>query len=237
VTAEPQGNAMTTTTPSAAISWSGGKDGCLALLHAREAGVAVTTYVTACDPGGDTRGHRLPRALVAAQVQALGGRWWPLEAGFADYGERFDATLRALRACGHTQMVFGDIDLQAHRDWLEPRCRAAGIEALFPLWGLARAEVARQIIARGIRARLVVVDARRLDASFCGADYDAALLARLPADVCPCGEGGEFHTFVGDAPGFAAPLRVVAGPVRELAAAPKLAPTPQWVQALRLAPQ
>jgi uncharacterized protein (TIGR00290 family) len=228
---------MTMSSPLAAISWSGGKDACLALLLAREAGVPVSTFVTACDPGGDVRAHRLPRALVAAQVQALGGRWWPLEAGVADYGERFDATLRALRECGHTQMVFGDIDLQAHRDWLEPRCRAAGIEPLFPLWGIARAEVARQILARDIRARLVVVDARRLDASFCGADYDAALLARLPSSVCPCGEGGEFHSFVCDAPGFAAPLRVLAGPVRAATAAPPLAPTPQWVQTLQLAPE
>jgi len=219
--------------PAAAISWSGGKDACLALLHARAAGVPVSTYVTACEPGGATLAHALPRALVAAQVQALGGRWWPLEAGGADYGERFDATLHALRECGHTQMVFGDIDLQAHRDWLEPRCRAAGIAALFPLWGLARAEVARQILARGIRARLVVVDSRWLDASYCGAEYDAALLARLPAGVCPCGEGGEFHSFVWDAPGFAAPLRLVAGPVRALAAAASRAPALRWVQTLQ----
>jgi len=220
----------TSTARAAAISWSGGKDACLALLHARAAGVPVATFVTACEPGGDTLGHALPRALVAAQVQALGGRWWPMAAGAADYAERFDATLHALRGCGHTQMVFGDIDLQAHRDWLEPRCRAAGIEALFPLWGLARAEVARQILARGIRARLVVVDAQRLPASFCGADYDAALLARLPAGVCPCGEDGEFHSFVWDAPGFAAPLRLAATPVRRVAAKPPLAPTPLWVQ-------
>ncbi len=107
---------------------------------------------------------------------------------------------------------------------------------MFPLWGIARAEVARRILARGIRARLVVVDAQRLDASFCGADYDAALLARLPAGVCPCGEDGEFHSFVCDAPGFAAPLRVLAGPVRAVSAAAPLAPTPLWVQALQLAP-
>ena len=225
---------MSTTAARAAISWSGGKDACLALLLARDAGVPVSTFVTACEPDGDTRGHLLPRALVAAQVQALGGHWRPMVTDVADYGERFDAMLHALRESGHTQMVFGDIDLQAHRDWLEPRCRAAGLRARFPLWGLGRAEVARRIIASGIRARLVVVDAQRLDASYCGAEYDATLLARLPAGVCPCGEGGEFHTFVWYAPGFAAPLRLDTAPVRQLAAPPPQAPRPLWVQTLQL---
>ena len=122
-------------------------------------------------------------------------------------------------------MVFGDIDLQAHRDWLEPACARAGLAAVFPLWGGARAKLAGEIVARGIRAMLVCVDARRLDAAFCGLDYDAALLARLPAGVCPCGEEGEFHTFVWDGPGFAAPLALRRAGRRTVASRPPLAPT------------
>ena len=76
-----------------------------------------------------------------------------------------------------------------------------------------------------MRARVVCVDTRWLDASFCGADYDAAFLARLPAGVCPCGEDGEFHTFVTGGPGFAQPLRVVDGPQRRVASQPPFAPT------------
>ena len=106
----------------AAISWSAGKDSCLALLRARETGYAVETFVTMFDPNGTSKSHALPRELVAAQVAALGGRWQPAVAGLDDYGAVFDAQLAALRATGHTQMVFGDIDLQAHRDWLEPAC-------------------------------------------------------------------------------------------------------------------
>jgi diphthine-ammonia ligase len=122
-------------------------------------------------------------------------------------------------------MIFGDIDLQAHRDWLAPACERAGLVALFPLWGASRHALARELVARGVQARVVCVDTRHLDASFCGAAYDEAFLARLPAGVCPCGEDGEFHTFVTGGPGFAAPLRVVAGPQRRVASQPPFAPT------------
>ncbi|HRO61435.1 MAG TPA: adenosine nucleotide hydrolase [Burkholderiaceae bacterium] len=209
----------------AAISWSAGKDACLALLRAREQGQRVDTFVTMLDPDGSSKSHALPRELVAAQVAALGGRWQPAVAGPQDYGAIFDAQLAALRASGHTRMIFGDIDLQAHRDWLEAACARAGLEPMFPLWGSARLDVAHEIIARGIRARIVCVDTRWLDASFCGVDYDASLLARLPAGVCCCGENGEFHTFVGDAPGFVQPLRLTPGRARRVASEPPLAPT------------
>lgn len=209
----------------AAISWSAGKDSCLALLRARDAGLDVRSFLTMLDPGGLSKSHALPRELIAAQVQALGGKWWPAEAGPGEYAQVFATQLRALRDAGHSHVVFGDIDLQAHRDWLEPACAAAGLQAVFPLWGLARSAVAAEVIARGIRAQLVCVDTRWLDDSFCGAEYDAALLARLPAGVCPAGEGGEFHSFVWDAPGFAERLAVKRGPLRRVASTPPLSPT------------
>lgn len=209
----------------AAISWSAGKDSCLALLRAREAGHAVDTFLTMMEPEGFSKSHALPPTLIEAQVKALGGRWQAAAAGPGEYGRVFDAQLQSLRESGHTLMVFGDIDLQAHRDWLEPACARAGLQALFPLWGEARSAIAREIIARGIRARLVCVDTRWLTADFCGTEYDAELLARLPAGVCPCGEGGEFHTFVWDGPGFAAPLRLTPGAQRHVASQPPLAPT------------
>lgn len=212
--------------PRAALSWSGGKDGCLAWLRAREQGLAVDTFVTLCEAGGASLSHALPRAWLARQVAACGVAWRPVDVAHraGAYAEAFDATLAQLAAEGHTHMVFGDIDLAAHRDWLEPRCRAAGLAAVFPLWGEPRAALAREVIARGIAARVVAVDLGRLDASFCGAAYDAALLARLPAGVCPCGEDGEFHTAVTAAPGFAAPLPLRDRGVRLVDAAPPLAP-------------
>lgn len=216
--------------PVAAISWSAGKDSCLALLRAREAGFDVRSFVTMCEPDGTSKSHALPPELVAAQVAALGGSWRSVHVLPGRYAAGFAAALDALRAAGHTHVIFGDIDLQAHRDWLEPACHRAGLRAVFPLWMQPRAALAQEILARGIRAQIVCADARWLDASFCGAAYDAAFLARLPAGVCPCGEEGEFHSFVWDAPGFAAPLALQAGPVRAVASAPPLSPTTLWMQ-------
>ena len=211
--------------PRCAISWSAGKDSWLALLRAREQGLAVDTFVTMCDEDGASKSHALPPDLVEAQVRALGGTPVGVRVPPGQYAARFDACLRDLVATGHTHMVFGDIDLQAHRDWLAPACERAGLVALFPLWGESRGALARELVARGVQARVVCVDTRHLDASFCGAAYDAAFLARLPASVCPCGEDGEFHTFVTGGPGFAAPLNVVVGPQRRVASQPPFAPT------------
>ena len=219
-----------------AISWSAGKDSWLALTRAREQGLAVTTFVTMCDEDGTSKSHALPPELVDAQVRALGGTPVSVSVPQGEYAARFDACLRELAASGHTHMVFGDIDLQAHRDWLAPACERAGLVALFPLWDESRDALACELLARGVRARVVCVDTRWLDASFCGADYDAAFLARLPAGVCPCGEDGEFHTFVTGGPGFAPPLRVIDGAQRRVASQPPFAPTEFVFQTLSPAP-
>ncbi len=223
------------TTPKAAVSWSGGKDCCLAWLRVREQGLAVTTFVTMCELDGTSKAHGLSADLVAAQVAAFGVDWMPVRVPPGEYLQSFDAALQRLRESGHTHVVFGDIDLQAHRDWLEPACAKAGLQALFPLWGQARAALAAEVLARGIRARLVAVDLRWLDASFAGARYDAALLARLPAGVCSCGEEGEFHTFVHEAPGMSAPLAIREGACRQVASRPPFTPTVHVFQEFRLA--
>ena len=225
---------MTTTTKTA-ISWSAGKDSCLALLRAREAGLDVTTFLTMLDPDGLSKSHALAGELVREQVRQLGGHWQPVVAGPGEYGKVFADQLRSLREAGHTHMVFGDIDLQAHRDWIEPQCTAAGLVPVFPLWHCPRGELAQEVLSRGIEAILVCVDTRWLDASFCGASYDAQLLERLPEGVCPCGEDGEFHTFVWNAPGFERPVEVRRQRQRTVASQPPLAPTTLVFQDLELA--
>lgn len=226
---------MQAVTPLCAISWSAGKDSWLALTRAREQGLAVTTFVTMCDADGTSKSHALPPELIAAQVRALGGEPMSVRVPPGEYAARFDATLRALAGTGHTHMIFGDIDLQPHRDWLVPACERAGLVPLWPLWGESRAALARELVARGVQARVVCVDTRWLAASFCGAAFDAGFLARLPAGVCPCGEDGEFHTVVTGGPGFAAPLRVAEGLQRRVASTPPFAPTEFVFQDLTLA--
>jgi len=220
---------------TAAISWSAGKDSCLAWLLAREQGIEVRSFLTMCEPDGTSKSHALAPELIAAQVNAIGGDWRQACVPAGEYARVFDAELARLVDTGHTHLVFGDIDLAAHRDWLEPACARAGLVAVFPLWGLARAEVARLILVRGIRARLVCVDTRWLPAAFCGRDYDAGLLADLPTGVCPCGEGGEFHTFVFDAPGFARPLALINGAQCVVTAQPPMPPVELVMQSLALA--
>ncbi len=214
--------------PRAALSWSAGKDGCLAWLRAHEQGLAVSTFVTMCEADGPSLSHALPRAWLARQVAACGVAWRAVDVPRGrpgGYAAAFDRVLVELHRDGYTQMVFGDIDLAAHRDWIAPRCEAAGLVPLFPLWGERRAALAEEVIARGIEARLVAVDTGRLDVAFCGARYDRALLARLPHGVCPCGEDGEFHTAVTFAPGMshAVPLRDRG--IELIDSAPPLAPT------------
>ena len=218
-----------------AISWSAGKDSWLALARAREQGLRVATFVTMCDADGASKSHALAPELVDAQVRALGGAPVSVRVAPGEYAQRFDAALRDLAAAGHTHMIFGDIDLQAHRDWLAPACERAGLVPLFPLWGESRAALARELVTRGVQARVVCVDTRCLAASFCGAAYDAEFLARLPAGVCPCGEDGEFHTFVTGGPGFAHAVPVIDGPQRRVASQPPFAPTEFVFQALSLA--
>lgn len=223
----------------AAISWSAGKDSCLALLRARDSGLQVTDFLTMCEADGRSKSHALAPDIIAAQVQGLGGQWWPVRVPDGDpgaYARCFDDALQRLRAAGCTHIVFGDIDLKAHRDWIEPRCVAAGLAPVFPLWGEARAALAREVLDRGIRARLVCVDSTKLDDGFCGRDYDAALLADLPDSVCPCGEDGEFHTVVHDAPGMQAPLALERTALHRLPPQPALRGTPQVLEELRLLP-
>ena len=216
------------TAPRAALSWSAGKDGCLAWLRARERSIEVSTFVTMCDGEGPSLSHALPREWLARQVAACGVAWRAVDVQRGSpggYAAAFERTLADLRRDGHTHLVFGDIDLAAHRDWIAPRCEAAGLVPLFPLWGERRAALAREVLARGIQARLVAVDTGRLDAAFCGESYDAALLARLPPGVCPCGEDGEFHTAVTDAPGMAHAVPLTDRGVEVAASLPPLSPT------------
>ena len=217
-----------------AISWSGGKDCCLALIRARAAGLNVTTFLTMCEEDGLSKSHALSPALIEAQVVRLGGEWVSVRVPAGRYGAAFAGALASLVATGHTRMVFGDIDLQAHREWLEPACARAGLEAVFPLWGAARRALSDEILERGLRACVVGVDTARLDADWCGVEYTRTFIRALPPGVCPVGEDGEFHTFVFDAPGMSSPVLFTRGERRLVASAPPLSPTRLAFQCLRL---
>jgi diphthine-ammonia ligase len=197
-----------------AVSWSGGKDSMLALVRTRGTAAEPPLLVTMFDQAGASRSHALPEVLLRAQAAALGAEWLAVAAPPDGYARAFDDALHAVRDRGIERMVFGDIDLQAHRDWIESACARAGVAPWFALWGEARAALAHEILARGIRACVVCVDRGRLGEAWCGRAYDHDFIASLPPGVCPCGEDGEFHTFVHDGPGFRAPLPILLDGVR-----------------------
>jgi len=203
---DPQKSAATgeqTATAHSLCSFSGVKDSCLALWVAKRRGYNVRTLLVMFDESGKgVRSHAIPLALMQQQAQALGCDLMACNASWKSYEEVFIGALRELRSRGHRYAIFGDIDLQAHRDWEEKVCRAADIEAVLPLWQNDRLQLADEVVAAGFRAIVVCTDSRYLGSEFCGREYDARFIADLPPGVDACGENGEFHTFVYDGPSF-----------------------------------
>jgi uncharacterized protein (TIGR00290 family) len=200
-----------------ALSWSGGKDSSLALWVLREElgiePVALLTTVT--EDYGRVSMHGVRRELLRAQAEATGV---PLvEVGIpaacvnAVYEERMAAALAAPPLDAAATMAFADLFLEEIRAYREERLGSIGRGAIFPLWGRDTARLARRFVEAGFEATLVCVDPSQLDRSFAGRRFDSSLLADLPASVDPCGENGEFHTFVHAGPIFERPFAVEVG--------------------------
>jgi uncharacterized protein (TIGR00290 family) len=207
------------TPPRALLSWSGGKDSALALHRLRETGaVRVDGLLTTVTDAYDRVSmHGVRRALLDAQAAALGLplRTVRIPPGCSnhEYEARTGAALAAWAGDGGGAVAFGDLFLEEIRAYRERLLTPHALAPVFPLWGEDTAALARRFVALGFRAVLVCVDPRQLDARFAGRAYDDALLEELPTGVDPCGENGEFHTFVHDGPVFRAPVPVTPGEV------------------------
>ena len=189
-------------------SWSGGKDSCLALNRARQNGFDVKFLLTMFDETEDrSRSHAVPSALIQAQADALDIKLVTARASWQNYERIFIETLKTFQNQAITHGIFGDIDMQAHRDWEEKVCAAANIEAVLPLWSENRRAMIDEFLAEGFTAVVVCVNEKFLDASFCGRIFDANFVDDLPASVDACGENGEFHTFVFDGKSFKNPVQ------------------------------
>jgi uncharacterized protein (TIGR00290 family) len=202
-----------------ALSWSGGKDSALALHALRESvEYEVTALMTSVTNGYDRISiHGVRRSLLARQADALG---LPLvevalepTSSDAAYQAAF---LRGLADLGRLQprvahVAFGDLylaDVRAYRDGL---LASTAFRGLYPLWNQPTRELAERFISAGFVATLVCTDNTQIDASFAGRSFDRALLADLPSTADPCGENGEFHTFVSDGPIFGQPVACMKG--------------------------
>ncbi len=199
------------------LAWSGGKDCALALYELTRGGDAeIAALLTTVTEGYDRISmHGVRRTLLAAQAAALG---YPLEevpippqCSNEVYEQRMGQALEKYRRAGVLDAAFGDLFLADVRAYREERLGRIGMRPVFPLWGRDTGELTRQFIRLGFRAIVVCVDTQALDQAAAGREYDESFLDDLPPGVDPCGENGEFHTFVYDGPLFRNPIQVERG--------------------------
>ena len=203
------------------LSWSGGKDSSLALAALRaDPRYEVVALLTSVTRDYDRISiHGVRRDLLAAQAAAAGLPVIEItlapQSSNAAYEEAFTEALAGVRAQFPQvkRIAFGDLFLSDVREYRERLIAPSGLGAIFPLWGKDTVQLANEFIAAGFRAHVVCVDTTQLAATFAGREFDASFLAELPNGVDPCGERGEFHTFVSDGPILAVPVQVRRGDV------------------------
>lgn len=204
----------------ALVAWSGGKDCTLALREAlADPAIRVAGLLTTVTEDHDrVTMHGVRRSLLHAQARSLGLPLFevaiPRDCPNAVYEQRMSDALRAQsEERGVGAVVYGDLFLADVRAYRERQLEPLGLRSLFPLWQRDTAAVARRFIDDGFRALLCVIDPRQLDPSFVGREYDHPLLRDLPETADPCGENGEFHTFVHGGPLFRQPLGIERGEI------------------------
>ncbi|MGB5810814.1 MAG: hypothetical protein WBG86_09805 [Polyangiales bacterium] len=207
--------------PKAVVSWSSGKDSAYALHVARQAGEldVVGALTTVTEAFGRVSMHGVREEILDRQMIEIGltcrrvSLPWPCTNEI--YEQRMGAAISELQDSGVTHVIFGDLFLEDLRAYREANLARVGMHAVFPLWKQSTPPLAREMIAKGLRATLACVDPKVLDRSFAGRAYDDSLLTDLPDNVDPCGENGEFHTVVTAGPAFARPIATRVGEVVE----------------------
>lgn len=201
----------------AIVSWSSGKDSAIALQRTLEAGQfeVLCLLTTLSEPFQRVSMHGVREELLELQAESIGLQLQKVKIPYpcpnAVYEERMRSTLSNWKAHGVTHVIFGDLFLEDIRRYREEKLALLNLTPVFPVWGRDTARLAKEIIDAGFRAVLTCVDPRKLDPSFAGREFDDSILRDLPAGVDPCGENGEFHTFVYDGPIFRKPIQIEVG--------------------------
>jgi len=194
------------------LAWSSGKDSALALRRILDSGLYEVTLLTTITEGYDRISmHGVRRSLLREQAESLGLHLdivrIPQQCSDEQYRRRMEAAMRRHYARGCRSVVFGDLFLPDIRAYREANLAAVGMKPLFPLWQKDTRRLSHEFIDSGFQAVLTCVDTKVLPRSFAGRSYDKELLEQLPPRIDPCGENGEFHTFVFDGPIFSRPVR------------------------------
>jgi uncharacterized protein (TIGR00290 family) len=203
------------------LSWSSGKDSAWALHCLQQSGeYEIAGLLTTLNAAFDRVAmHSTRRALLEAQARAAGLPLVTVPLPWPCSNDHYEAAMRS--ACDAAVadrvevMAFGDLFLEDVRRYRIDKLRGTGIEPVFPVWGLDTHQLARDMIAAGLRARIVCVDPKKLPREFAGRDFDADFLRDLPPGVDPCGENGEFHSVVYAGPIFREPIAIESGEVVE----------------------
>lgn len=212
---------MTPRPTRCALSWSSGKDSAWSLyLLRQDPAIEVVALITTINAEFDRVAmHAVRRELVELQAASVGLPLWTVPLPWPCSNDQYETRMRevcarALRD-GVQAIAFGDLFLADIRAYREKQLQGTGLEPLFPVWHLPTRELAAGMIRSGLRAKITCVDPKMLPRAFAGRDFDAAFLADLPPSVDPCGENGEFHSFVYDGPMFRTPVQVECGEVVE----------------------
>jgi len=201
------------------VSWSSGKDSAWTLhLLRQRSDIELVGLLTTLNTEFDRVAmHGTRRRVLEAQATAAGLPLWVVPLPWPCSNETYERRMSevCVRAVNERvdAVAFGDLFLADVRAYREKQLHGTGLEPLFPLWEIPTAALAREMIAGGLRTKIVCVDTKQLDASFAGREFDLDLLADLPPEVDPCGEGGEFHSCVYAGPMFAEPVELEAGEV------------------------
>jgi len=206
---------------SVLLSWSSGKDSAWTLhLLSQRTDVRVVALLTTFNRAANRVAmHAVRRSLVEAQAKRISIPLWPVELPWpcsnADYEALIGGVCQRALADGITAVAFGDLFLQDIREYRERQLQGTGLEPLFPVWQIPTGQLALDMIAAGVKAKVTCVDPSKLDKSYAGRDYNLEFIESLPENVDPCGENGEFHTFIYDAPVFTHPIKVETGEIVE----------------------
>lgn len=201
------------------VAWSGGKDCTFALHQILQTGdYEIASLLTTITEGYERVSiHGVRRELILQQAESLGFMLEEVviskKSSNDEYEEKFEAKLAKFHSEGVMKVLFGDIFLEDVREYRLAMLERVGMQGVFPLWGEPSEQLAENFISLGFKAHIAVVDSQSLGESFAGRSYDQRLLSDLPDDVDPCGENGEFHTFVYDGPLFNYPVAHKVGEV------------------------
>lgn len=191
-------------------SWSGGKDSCFALMRAMQMGYTPKVLLNVLNEEGKiSRSHGIPSSILQAQAAAAGLPIHLISSSWSEYEQHFTSALKELKEQYQlTYAVFGDIDLQPHRDWEEKVCSNAGLTAVLPLWKQDRKQLVLQMLEAGIETMIVSCN-EVMGEHFLGRIITPVLVEELEAlGVDACGENGEYHTLVLDCPLFSERINV-----------------------------